>query len=239
MSIDALTVSGDSGAPFVYDNGGTKAICGVNFGHPDHPKIRIPAPGGPWGAGGPASSNIDGPGLVETLTQVFSRWNCQPVVCQPGQPCPPTNPPVQPPVEPPSNCPDCQCEDGAPGPPGETGPVGPEGPAGPPGRDGADSSVPGPPGPPGETGPPGEVDYELIVEEVMRRLPPVILQPTYLDEQNRMQAFGSPLTGKLGQEIPIPPSVLEVQSATSSIVTDTQIPIGGKGKLRMGRIEAQ
>ena len=77
------------------------------------------------------------------------------------------------------------------------------------------------------------------MEEVLRRLPPVILQPTYLDEQNRLQAFGDALTGKLGEEIPIPPSVLEVQSATSAIQTQTQIPIGGKGKLRMGRIEAQ
>ena len=240
MSINAYTVSGDSGAPLIYDNGGTKAICGVNFGHPDHPKLMIPAPGGPWGAGLPASSNVDGPKLVETLTQVFSRYGCQPVVCVPGNPCPPTQPPVQPPVQPPTD----PCIDCPPGPQGEQGPQGEPGIQGPQGEQGipGETGMTGPQGPQGPEGPqgsPGEVDYDLLVELVLEKLPPVILQPTYMDEQNRLQAFGDPLTGKLGEEIAIPPSELEVQSATSSIQTKTQIPIGGRGKLRMGRVEAQ
>ena len=95
-------------------------------------------------------------------------------------------------------------------------PPGPEGPPGPPGE-------PGPPGPPG---PPGDLD----------NLPPVIIQPMAYDASGRLVAFGDPIIGKLGEPIPLPPSGLDVESATSEIKTTTQIPIGGKGRLKLGRI---
>ena len=79
----------------------------------------------------------------------------------------------------------------------------------------------------------------MIIEEVIARLDPVILQPTYIDKDGKLQPFGDALVGKLGEPIAIPPAVLEVQSATSAIKTETQIPIGGKGKLRMGRLGSQ
>ena len=234
MSIDALTVSGDSGSPLVYKG----AICGVNFGHPDKPQTWINAPGGPWGAGKPASSNVDGPELVTICQSVMGRYGCQPVICPPGGGIP-IDPPTQPPVNPPA-CPDCPAgppgpagpagPKGDPGDPGPAGPAGSPGPAGERGEQGAQGPA-GQAGPMGPAGPPGDTPD---IEDIIARLPPVIIQPMYLDEAGKLQPFGDPLVGKLGEEIQLPPSVIEVQSATSELKTKTQLPVGGIGKLRLG-----
>jgi hypothetical protein len=67
---------------------------------------------------------------------------------------------------------------------------------------------------------------------------PVILQPMYYDKQtNKLAAFGKPITGNLGEELPLPPAALDVISSTNVIQTTTQIPIGGRGELEQIRVE--
>lgn len=262
VAVDAYSISGDSGGPYIVDVDGTKAVCGVNWGHYGERVIYINADGGPWGAGKPAASFVDGEDLVRTLTQVFYRYGqCTPVTCppsggNPGVPEYPTNPPgseCPPGPAGPAGPPGEQGEPGPAGPPGERGPAGvdgvdgaagppgPEGPAGPPGIDGPQGPPgdPGPIGPAGPAGPVGEIDIDLIVDTVIDRLPGVILQPMYVDSNGKLQPFGDPMMGRLGEVIAIPPTELEVQSATEGIFTKTQMPIGGRGKLRLGRLQQQ
>ena len=255
ISVNAYSISGDSGAPYIIDVNGTKAICGVNWGHYNNPEIYINAEGGPWGAGRPAASYVNGEDLVRTLTQVFYQYGqCTPVTCppstgNPGTPYPPPENPVCPPGPPgpqgPAGEPGAPGEPGPAGPPGEPGNVGPVGPAGepgPPGLDGAPGQdgtpgIPGDPGPAGPPGPAGEVDYELIIAEVIKQMPPVILQPMYMDKSGALQPYGDPLVGKLGEEIQLPPALLEVKSATPGLVTETQVIMGGRTNLRLGVLQ--
>lgn len=142
ICVDAYTVSGDSGASILYDG----AVCGVNWGHYDHPKGQVQG----WSVGKPLSSNVDGRWLAKTLTQICSPYGCRPVIRGPGQVViqPPANAPqpatpAQPPAAQPSGC-DCDTDalkqaiidelkgtiKGDPGPQGEQGPAGPQGPPG-------------------------------------------------------------------------------------------------------------
>ena len=83
--------------------------------------------------------------------------------CQPNQNCPP---PTSPP-----GCIDCP-----PGPPGPPGPEGPTGPTGATGEQGSEG-IQGATGPAGPAGPPGEITEEII-DEIIRRLPPINLVVT-------------------------------------------------------------
>lgn len=143
---------------------------------------------------------------------------------------------------PPQPTPTPQCNP-VPGPPGPAGPPGPKGEPG--------IGVPGPqgvPGPRGTQGVPGRngadgrdgqdavVDYEQLISEVINRLPPAYLQPSYQDSSGNLVPYGSPMEIRPGETTLVPPIRMQVQSATSSINTETQAPLGEVLNLRMGRV---
>ena len=109
ITVDAYTVSGDSGAGMLY--GGK--LCGINWGHYEHPTAQIEG----WRCGKPCASNVDGRWLAKTLTQICRPFGCRPICHGPvgsGQ----------------------EAEKGEPGEPGRDGATGPPGPPGPPGAAG-------------------------------------------------------------------------------------------------------
>lgn len=75
-----------------------------------------------------------------------------------------------------------------------------------------------------------------IIDEVIANLPPVVIQPSYVDGSGSLQPFGAPIKGYLGETIPLPPMEIAVQSASDLLQTKTQVPIGGRGKLRLGEL---
>jgi len=85
--------------------------------------------------------------------------------CSPNQNCPPAYPPSNP-----------VCPPGEQGPPGPPGPEGPTGPTGVTGEQGSEG-IQGATGPAGPAGPPGEITEEII-DEIIRRLPPINLVVT-------------------------------------------------------------
>jgi len=86
ITLDAYTVSGDSGSGYCYNG----ALVGVNWGHYGTKQLTVQG----WGAGRPCASNVDGPWLAKTLTQVCKPY-CKPIIIEPEVPvtppeiCPP------------------------------------------------------------------------------------------------------------------------------------------------------
>ena len=104
---------------------------------------------------------------------------CAGGVCQPPNVFIPPQPPyTQLPSEPPYQKPTCppgpKGEPGLPGPPGEQGPPGEPGLPGPPGPPSLPGEL-GPPGPPGPVFVPDEDFINLIVAEVIKKLPPIYI----------------------------------------------------------------
>lgn len=182
ISLDAGTVSGDSGGPILYEG----TLVGINYGAPSQAGNAGTHEG--WSVTYPMSSHA----TPSTLTQIVRgcgirctprspRRIVQPRLLEPpilprrtlpgsncpGGVCPPDQRPKywgedEPrPLDPPTNGTSpatCQCEDcGKPGPPGKDGRDGIDGQNGKDGRDGVDGKdgQPGPPGAVGMQGPPG------------------------------------------------------------------------------------
>lgn len=188
--------------------------------------------------------------LVKMTAERYPQYSQSLSQCVPGGGnyyCPPTTPTTPTvPTTPPGTSPTCNCPPGPQGPPGPAGPAGQDGRDGVDGidgvdgEDGQDSSVPGPAGPIGPiglTGPPGEVDYDRIVREVIEQMPPSYLVPAYLNQDGVLVDAGhSPIEVKPGEMTLVPPVQIQVQSATSALKTYTQAPWGEVAKLRMGEV---
>ena len=102
--VDLAVVSGDSGAPMIYEGG----VCGVNWGATGQIKYaRADSRGSAWNMVHPAESRVNGPELAQWLTQYCRPWQPriiggggnaqfyppqggaiiqQPAQCPPGQP---------------------------------------------------------------------------------------------------------------------------------------------------------
>jgi hypothetical protein len=87
-------------------------------------------------------------------------------------------------------------------------------------------------GPPGD---PGDVDYERIIEEVIARIPPPIIQPTYISQDGQSLPYKDPILLPFGEVTPIDPIKLRVYGANDEMRTNTQAPIGGTMELKLGR----
>lgn len=109
ISMEAATVSGDSGGPILYQG----TLVGINYGSPSAAGSYGTHEG--WSVSGPMSSKA----TPQTLTQILRGCGIQ---CEPCQPVPQPQPqpnPIQGPPGPP----------GPQGPPGRDGEPGPQGPA--------------------------------------------------------------------------------------------------------------
>ena len=217
LSIDAATCSGDSGGPMIWDGG----VVGVNFGAPGYAGTRgaITESGQSWKLSGPASSKIDGPTLVETVTRVCRPLGIIPRIrdrlsltqangqCINGQ-CPPQQIIRQPAIPQPIAG-KCNCH---PGPPGKDGPPGQAGADGPAGRDGIDG-LPGRDGIDGRDGAATELDYDRIAEEVLARLPPIY--PMWIDKDGKVidEIKGGV---RLGQTLPLRVNVALQKAAANA-----------------------
>ncbi len=140
LSIDAGTVSGDSGGPMIWNG----ALVGVNYGGPLENVSTVEG----WRVTKPASSKVSGQMLVKALNQCVGQYGCEVIICDPRQNAPQASlPPQQAPPElnPPVNSRQCECDTdqivkqvaeqlkndptlrGPAGMPGERGPAGPSG----------------------------------------------------------------------------------------------------------------
>jgi hypothetical protein len=76
VSIDAPTISGDSGAGLVWQ----KQIVGVNYGGPEATRSALSSRGEPIPLVYPASSSADAEFLGRWLTQICRPWGCRPQI---------------------------------------------------------------------------------------------------------------------------------------------------------------
>lgn len=75
-------------------------------------------------------------------------------------------------------------------------------------------------------------EKSIDVAAIAAALPPIRIQPTYLDEAGKMVSTGSAFEARLGDPIRIPPVVFEMTSPSGK-KTITQGPLGGKLRVRM------